>query len=631
MTKTPGNTIKKLTPYQHVRHRTEMYFGAKAPHTQVVMVYKDGQPMLKETIWVPSCYTSIREIIDNALDEMIGHNHGNRLEVSYDPKTMVFEVSDNGRGIPIDFDKEHGCHTATLALTHVMTGRNFDERGETAGTNGIGASGTVFTSEWFQVEILRDNKIFTQEFSEGDEVFGDQLKILDPKIKAHKSPVTGTKIRFKPSTNVFQKFILPLDFIQSRVYEIALANPLLQVFFNGERVKVRGTPEKSIFANRNPIIVPIKEGSFRSVFYVVPGFVQEGDHYHSIVNNIPAFDGGVHIDAFRRKFFGQFLTSLEKEAKKRKLNPNRSDVTEGILVYNITNMVAPNFNSQSKTRLTNEECGKIVDKELNNEEIYKNILSKHKEWINEIFERCADRTNKKDLGDIAKAAKAVARKKVPKLSDATGTMRKNCILLIGEGDSAIDGAMAVRDPVIHGGLPLRGKVMNAREKSNKEVMDNKELQDIMNATGLVMGQKAERNRLRYGKIFIAHDADEDGKNIGALLVNFFFKYWPELFDPTQEAYLNIFNTPFIIARKGKTNKYWYSHNYDQFNPDEYKGWEITRAKGLGTLRDDDWEHSLTKPDLTPIVDDGKMESVLDLLFNKLRADDRKSWLGLHDE
>lgn len=171
-------------------------------------------------------------------------------------------------------------------------------------------------------------------------------------------------------------------------------------------------------------------------------------------------------------------------------------------------------------------------------------------------------------------------------------------------------------------------MLNVFDKSPKEILDNDALASIMNSMGLIPGQKADRKNLRYGKVFIAHDMDPDGLNIGALLINFFYKFWPELFDSKQDPMIHIFKTPFIIASKGNTRKYWYSHDYHLFNPKEYSGWVITRAKGLGTLVEEDWKYSLKHPETFAIVDDGNMQETLDLIFNNDRADDRKVWIGM---
>ena len=129
------------------------------------------------------------------------------------------------------------------------------------------------------------------------------------------------------------------------------------------------------------------------------------------------------------------------------------------------------------------------------------------------------------------------------------------------------------------------------------------------------------------QIYIATDEDEDGKNITALLVNFFYQFWPELFAQPAHPFIYKLSTPFIIARRGNTSKYFYSHDYEDFSPEEFKGWDITRAKGLGSLKEPDWKHSLDNPVLVPIIDDGNLDSTLDLIFNEKRADDRKEWLS----
>lgn len=619
-----SNDIIKLNDYQHVRHRVEMYLGSRSKHTQEIISYEDGKPTIQEFTWVPATFTAFREILDNSLDEIIGHGHGSRIDVTYDESTKTFSVRDNGRGIPIDWDENEKMHKATLVLTHTKAGRNFGERTEVAGTNGIGASAVNYCSKFFKVTIYRDNKKFTQKFIEGE----NDLQIDAANIRELKSSNTGTEIEFQLSDKVFPNMDLPLKFIEDRLYEIAVFNPELTVYFNGSKIKVAATTEKSLFGKDKPMTFNINEGNFRSNFYIKPNFQKNTSEYmFSFVNNVPAFNGGSHMDAFRKVFISGVLEALTRESKKRKLTPNRSDVNEGLLILNHTRMMAPNFDSQSKTRLINEEPAKIITQKITVDEINK-LLRKNQEWIDEIFERCAIRTNKKELSEIAQANKKVSRRKIPKLRDATSNNRQECILLLAEGDSAISGSNAVRNPKIHAGLPLRGKVLNVNGESPKRVLENKELADIMSAIGLAIGQKANRENLRYGKIFIAHDADEDGKNIGALLINFFYTYWPELFTSKEEPFINVFMTPFIIAQKGKERKYWYSDDYHEFNPDEWKGWSITRAKGLGTLQEVDWQHALDVPKLYSLIDDGKMDESLDLIFNGAKADARKEWLGI---
>lgn len=197
-------------------------------------------------------------------------------------------------------------------------------------------------------------------------------------------------------------------------------------------------------------------------------------------------------------------------------------------------------------------------------------------------------------------------------------------------NSAISMASAVRDPEIHGGLPLRGKILNVRGETNKTVLDNQICQDIMSSIGLIMGQKVDRTSLRYGQVWITCDADTDGANIMALLTNFFYLYWPELFDPQQPPFFLVFSTPFIIQEdKKKHRHYWYSDDWQNYRGEDWQGCpKPTRAKGLGSLEEIDWKNSLVSPRLIPLLDDGKLSDTLDLLFNKTRADARKMWMSI---
>ncbi|RYE97482.1 MAG: hypothetical protein EOO77_38965, partial [Oxalobacteraceae bacterium] len=217
--------IKKKTDYEHIRLRTNMYLGSIEPHVQSIVLYsEDIQPRVVEVTWTPALFTCLREIIDNALDEIVGHGHGNRIDVGFDAEKLIFTVADNGRGIPIEFDKAHNQYLATMVLTEPRAGRNFDERGEVAGVNGIGSSAVSITAEWFKVEIHRDGKKFTQTYREGMPG-SKQIDIAKPKITEVKSDKTGTKIEFLPSNEVFKSRILPEDFVRSRVTEIAICNP----------------------------------------------------------------------------------------------------------------------------------------------------------------------------------------------------------------------------------------------------------------------------------------------------------------------------------------------------------------------------------------------------------------------
>lgn len=622
-----NHNIKELTDYLHIRRRLEMYLGSRDNHTQNLVEFDTGEPVLIERTWTPALYTGFREILDNASDELIGHGFGDKIYVTYDEKTLTFSVKDNGRGIPFDYNEEKKEHIATMVLTRPRTGRNFDERGNVAGTNGIGSKATSNTSEFMDVEIVRNGEMFRQRFDEN--IKGDHLTISEPLIFPTNEK-NGTFIKYKPSKSVYHSMTLPLGFVKSRIIEFASINYFIKVYFNGELIKTKPEVDKSLFGKLNHFVIDIQddESEFKTKFILLPNFTKSEEHYQSVVNNILAFEGGTHIDAFRTNFSRGLINALAKESKKRKLTPNRADIMEHLLVFNVTKMKAPTFGSQSKTRLVSEHAGKIVAKYFSDETVLSDIIKKHKSWIEEIYQRCADRTQKKDASEIAKLSRKLVRAKVPGLMDATGKDRSKCTLFLAEGLSAISGMSPVRDPDIHGGLGLKGKVMNVNGSSPKKVIESKALSDIMNAMGLIIGEKADKSKLRYGKVYIATDQDQDGANIASLLINFFHTYWPELFTNTNEPMVYMFMTPFIIAEKGKARKYWYSHNYLEFKPEDYSGWAITRAKGLATLSKDDWRQSLSNPVTVPIIDDGNLQESLDLIFNDSRSDDRKEWIGL---
>jgi DNA gyrase/topoisomerase IV subunit B len=311
---------------------------------------------------------------------------------------------------------------------------------------------------------------------------------------------------------------------------------------------------------------------------------------------------------------------------KEKLTLTRADLANGMLIFNVTTMDGPNFDSQTKSRLITEVKGTM--RSCFDAFEIGSMFRHNPKWVEMIAERCRRRTSDKDNKDVAREQRKLSKTKIAKLTDAIGGDRTKCVLFLGEGDSALNLMMNVRDPEIHGCLPLRGKILNVHGVTAKKVIENRALLDIMTSIGLQIGVKANPSNLRYGRIYIATDEDEDGKNIMALLINFLYRFWPELF---KTKFIFKFSTPFIIAHKGKQTKYIYADDYSKFqaNLGKWKGWSITRAKGLGALEEEDWEHALSKPELVPIVEDGDLKESLDLIFNPTRADDRKEWLS-HD-
>lgn len=626
------DNLKKLSDYEHARLRTEMYLGSREPHTETVLHFDGSHLVLRDFTWVPALYTGLRELIDNALDEMVGHGHGDTLTVTYDESDMVFTVADNGRGLPIAERRSLGRGpAASILLGEARAGRNFDERGEVAGTNGLGAACTNFTSEWFELDVYNASKRLRQRWDEGVYAKRDTHKTKGPRVIRGSKTKHGTTVTYKPSAKVFPHMDLPSEFVEGRLWDIAVANPRLKVIYNGNRLQpARGRdPVLATYFHDTPAgVVTFKYEHFTSRFYVVPGYNGDDEHVHSVVNNLPALQGGSHILAFRDLFYPAAMQELQRPRgnvfTKEKLTLTRADLASGMLIFNITQMDGPNFDSQTKGRLINEVRGMMRDS-FDEFEVG-SMFRRNPKWVEMIADRCRRRTSSKEDQEVRRTQRKLSKARVAKLTDAIGKDRSQCCLFLGEGDSALNNMMNVRDPEVHGCLPLRGKILNVHGVTPKKVIASQALLDIMTAVGLQIGQKANPMHLRYGRIYIATDEDEDGKNIAALLVNFLYRFWPELFEG---EFVFKFSTPFIIAHKGKQTKYIYADGYEDFqaNPGKWKGWSITRAKGLGTLEEADWTHALADPALVPIVDDGNLKETLDLIFNPKRADDRKEWLS----
>lgn len=635
--------IKKLSATSHHRIRTEMYLGSRSIVETNTVLFNDKGFELKTLNFVPSLMVAFREIFDNCIDAGIKNKVKDlTVRVDYDPANLSFTIQDNSGGMPIDYSHTEGKNLAELLVSNTMMGSNFnDEERAGAGVNGLGGSVVCSVSKNYNIEIIRSGKPFpeddgytgnykyVQNFSEPTELF-PELQIEPPKITKVKSDKCGTTVKFQLSKEVFKNRELPEELIYSIIHEVAACNIDYKFYFNGTRVSYTGTVEKNLFKKAKPITLEVKDESISliSTFYVLPNaFPGENMITSGLVNNIPSIGGnGSQFDTFKKGFALGVISALEKESRKRKLKPNRSDVESGLFLYNNTKMNAPYFNSQMKAVLINEEIIKPITSAMS-PEWFNDVVKKNKDWVEEIYTRCAERTNKKDAEEDRKAAKKLVKGKVAKLRPATGTNRSECTLLLAEGDSAISAILAARNSKIHGVLPLRGKIMNVSgQEKTKELMESMPLHDIMVSMNLVPGFPLERDTLQYGKIYICADEDEDGKNIAALICNFLYKFWPEMFQDPENPILYVFKTPFIILEKGKETKYYYGHEVDNYNPDDWKGWKATRAKGLGTLEVNNFQDAMYNGYVVPIIDDGNMGTTLDLIFNKGRADDRKEWM-----
>nr|CAI3971137.1 DNA topoisomerase II large subunit [Ochrobactrum phage ORM_20] len=612
--------IVELNDVQHARIRTEMYLGSRVPQEFVFPVVTiNGSIGFKEFKIVPAVLTAFREALDNALDEMSFVGKG-KIDVEYEEETSKFTVTDSGRGIPIDWRESSNMHTATLAVSRAKAGRNFGERSEVAGTNGLGISIVNFVSSQFHLHVKRDKTSFAQFFYSTEE----GLETGEPEIRDYTNKDTGTSVSFYLDPEVFKEGLdLPTELVESMIILIATSNRHIKFTFNGQSVQPLNSLEK------HGIVIPFSKEGVGSGKFIVKR--REGDPYSfTFVNNVPAYNGGTHLDEFRNHFPKHLLEALKKESKKRRLNPSKSDVLDSIDIIGFVKMNGPNFDSQSKTRLTNSEIRNPIYHSFNDVDWAKEI-AKNKDIVEAIYELCAQRTGQKDKSQVDQNAKALKKAKIAKLVDANSRFRDQCVLFLAEGDSAAGGMSSVRDPNLHAMLPLRGKIKNVHGLSAKDAIGDKEsvIKDICAAIGLVPGKKADRKELRYSKVYLMADADEDGQgSICPLLVNFFYRFWPELF--RDKPFIHIFMTPLIILTKGKDRKYFYPTNMDEFDPKQWKGWDIKRAKGLGSMMPINFKDHIDNPLAIGCMEDdiGTLGKLMSLLFQDGRSDDRKTMMEI---
>jgi len=285
----------------------------------------------------------------------------------------------------------------------------------------------------------------------------------------------------------------------------------------------------------------------------------------------------------------------------------------------------PEYDSQAKTRLTGPDLRKEIIAAIDDQ--WKTFVRKNDSWLQDVLERATLRhhvqANKKAIDEHEKQR----RKRVEGLLDATSRVRSECQILITEGDSASSQISEAREPTTTAAFALTGKINNVYGATPAQVLQMGKITDMLSAIGLTPGKRAIRSDLRYGKIVIATDADYDGDDIFTLLINLFYQFWPELFDKQYEPIVYRLVAPNVCLIKGKQRIHFTKRVEYEAAKDKYKGYEVKYYKGLGSMDKLDWEMILSgKTDtFIPIIDDGKMRSLLKLLFDN-DADARKQWL-----
>lgn len=613
--------IISLSERDHVRLRLPIYAGSTSITEYDIPFFINSTLNIKPTSFIPAVYKCVNEILDNSIDEFAQITQKNKtLSIIADSVFGSYTISDNGRGVPIG-KSDKGIHTPELVFGHLRSGRNFTNNKDVGviGMNGIGSSMTNYCSSEFNVDICRDGKRYKQSFNDG------ALNISTPSIRKSTDTKTGTSVSFVLDSGVFDDTTLPENLIHNRAIEIALTNPGITVEYNTNKYKFRNGLEdmvKSISSNNY-----FKFGESGMDFFIMPQLGDSVDEkIFTWVNSSLLFDGGLCNAQFINALVAKIIDHLTPAAKKLKCEVTKNDIKPNLLVFGNLKINNPEYDAQSKTRLTGPNLRKEMHDLINVN--WNLFVKKNKEWLRQILDRSMIRHHGVADKQAVKDLKKSFHKKVHGLVDATSKTRSDCGLLVTEGDSAASMITDARNPKTTASLPLRGKINNVFGCTIAQLLKMVKITGLLAAIGLIPGRRALRSELRYGKIIIATDADVDGGDIFTLLINMFFQYWPELFDPNYDPIIYRLVAPNVaLTKKNKKRIHFPTRTEYEAVKHKYSSWNVDYYKGLGSMEREDWEMILsgTTNTLIPVVNDGNMNDTLRLLFSK-DSDARKQWL-----
>ena len=645
-----SSKYRQMEHIKHIKELPDTYVGSSISEEKELYVY-DNEKIQKKTInWVPALYKIFDEIIVNAVDN---HTRTRRekekfskkmirvmskLEVNIDKENGIISVLNDGEGIEvkkIDTEKKKGIYVIELIFGELLTSENFKDGSEkkvTGGKNGYGAKLSNIFSDWFTVESVdrKEKLLYTQTWTENMEKKGEPI-ITEYKGQPY------TKITFLPDYKRFGMEKLTDDMynlLVKRCYDIgAVTSKQVKVKLNKELLPVRTfeqyvdlyigtkTEKKRLYEvvnNRWEYAVTISPlGEFSQI---------------SFVNGIHTRKGGKHVEYLLNQIVKKLVVYIEKK-KKIKVKP--VTIKEQIMLFVKADIENPSFDSQTKEYLSTpsskfgSSCSvsdKIIDK-LAKMGIMDNAIA-----LTEIKDnKAAKKTDGKKTKNI---------RGIPKLLDANfagGVKSAECTLILCEGDSAKAGVvsgLSKEDRNYYGVFPLKGKLLNTRDTSQKKINDNAEIINIKKIMGLITNKKytdeaAVKKELRYGKILFMTDQDLDGSHIKGLCINLFHSQWPEL--TRLNSFLGFMNTPILKAKKGsKTLQFYNEQEYVEWKKanNNGKGWSVKYYKGLGTSTAKEFKEYFEHKKIVSFkYNDQTDDNAIDMVFNKHRSNDRKKWLG----
>ena len=588
-----GAQIQVLEGLEAVRKRPGMYIGSTGPSGLHHLVY---------------------EIVDNSIDEALA-GYCTHIEVTIKPGNII-EVSDNGRGIPVDIQPKLGIPAVTVVYTVLHAGGKFggEDSGYkvAGGLHGVGASVVNALSEWLVVHVRRDGAEYEQSFKRG-KPDGDLKKI-------GVAASTGTTVTFKPDPEMFTETTeYDYEILLKRLREESFLNAGVRITLTDERPesmeKNDGVPpqesmcyeggvrsfvqylhEKRDLTPLHPQVIYMKGEANGAVAEVA---LQYCDSYNELIlsfaNNVHTPEGGTHEEGLKTaltRVFNEFGRA-KGYLKEKDENWQGSDVREGMIAVVSVKLQEAQFEGQTKAKLGNTYIKTLVSNIVYNK--LSEFLEENPAVAKAVFEKVTQaaraRAAAKKARDLVRRKSALESNRMPgKLADCHENDPAKTEIFIVEGDSAGGSAKQGRDSNIQAILPLWGKMLNVEKARADRIYGNDKLMPVVTALGTGIGDEFDINKVRYHKIFIMADADVDGSHICTLMLTFFFRYMRPLIE---HGYVYVAQPPLFKLQKGSTVKYAYNEDEMKQLSAEMPGAKVNRYKGLGEMNPDQlWETTM---------------------------------------
>ena len=615
-----ADQIQILEGLEAVRKRPGMYIGTTSSRGLHHLVY---------------------EIVDNSIDEALA-GYCDKITVVINKDNSVV-VTDNGRGIPVGINHKAGLPAVEVVFTVLHAGGKFGGGGYkvSGGLHGVGASVVNALSDWLEVEICTEGKVYRQRYERGHVCY--PLKV----IGECEPDKTGTKVTFKPDASIFQETVeFEFDILKQRLREMAFLTKGIHIILRDMRVEEGSKPIEREFhyeggikefvsylnRSKTPLYEDIMyfESNKNNVYVEVA--MQHNDSYtestYSFVNNINTPEGGTHMIGFRNaitKTFNDYARN-NKLLKESEPNLTGEDIREGLTAIISVKIEDPQFEGQTKQKLGNSEARTAVDSTVS--ELLTYYLEQNPTVAKLICEKSILAQRARDAArkarDLTRRKTALETASLPgKLADCSDRNPENCEIYIVEGDSAGGSAKSARSRATQAILPLRGKILNVEKARLDKIYANNEIKAMITAFGTGIHDDFDISKLRYHKIIIMADADVDGAHISTLLLTFIYRFMPDLI---KQGYVYMAQPPLYKLEKNKN--VWYAYSDEELEKiisevGRDQNNKIQRYKGLGEMDPEQLWETTMDPErriLLRVTMNEEAESEIDLTFTTLMGD-----------